>query len=728
MKKHVNCLTLLIVLAAGSSCSRDEGLDSISKHKPYEPQSITSECLKCHVSSNSPSLDPLVSNGTGTSGKHVRHAGNKGIACEVCHLNYGSAKNHMDGVLDTVNTEVDLVAFGSLNPAGAWINDTGTQTGSCSAVSCHGADTLDWYGTAGWTSPSNCAFCHTGALDPVALNGQGVNGKHVKHVSSRNISCDECHLDYSSSAAHMNGLLDTIDPSVHLIGFDSPNQSGQWINDTGPQTGGCSSLTCHGTDVPNWYGTETWATPGCANCHTGFLNPLTTNGSGTAGKHVKHVTDRGISCDECHRNYSDRGSHMNGSIDTADSSVLAVYFDSTNPGGQWINDTGAKTGSCNALDCHGADTLAWYGTTPWTLPPCSDCHSSAMGARRQVSGSQGDFATNSTITSHHVAGVSDPTEETCKVCHSLSMHTSGIVLLRNADTAGLITFDSTSTATLEPFCLSCHDSDAASLVHVSGGTPASPFNDGKALGSTPYTMSVEIKTAWTKSFGHKQKGLTCIGDGSPDTGCHSNGHGSAIVGLLGRNMKLPLIPADVYAEGDYQLCFDCHSSYSDVTKEAVLGVSSSGTYSGDYGPGFNPPPYDISAIKTKFRDQNNRGTGEAYDDPSNFWLSGEDFVIHDSVNLHWFHIAFDAWYYRGVTWSGMSCTACHSVHGTNSQYGMTYDEMAYQQITGTGADRYGMMGASDPYTLDQFPTSCAMNCHDSSAWGATHSWFDPANE
>jgi hypothetical protein len=199
------------------------------------------------------------------------------------------------------------------------------------------------------------------------------------------------------------------------------------------------------------------------------------------------------------------------------------------------------------------------------------------------------------------------------------------------------------------------------------------------------------------------------------------------VGILAKNMTLPIPPPDRYIENDYQLCFDCHSAYLNVTKEVIFGVRENGAYDSGYGPGFANPPYHLSAIQTKFRDQNNRGTGKAYDDSNlyiDFWLSG-----YNSVNLHWVHIASFPWRYRDSIASYISCTACHNVHGTNSQWGMTYDEMSYQRFQ-SGSDWYGKMGATNPYTLGQFPISCDMRCHDTSysVGFDSSSWYEPPNE
>jgi predicted CxxxxCH...CXXCH cytochrome family protein len=246
---------------------------------------------------------------------------------------------------------------------------------------------------------------------------------------------------------------------------------------------------------------------------------------------------------------------MNGTLDTGDSAVLIVYFDSTNPSGAWINDTGPGTGTCSSVSCHGGYSVDWYGTG---VAGCAACHFAQMGSRRPVIGANGDFGANPAMLSHHVTGTADPTPAQCQACHDMSQHMGGTVWLKQADTGASIAFDPAVPSTLEPFCLSCHDTDGAGSTFISAGTPTSPFNDGSTMGETPHRASIEIKDAWSKTYGHKQKGLTCIGNGTPDTGCHGNGHGTGFVGLLAKNLSLPTAKTNWYNvadEPDYDLCW-----------------------------------------------------------------------------------------------------------------------------------------------------------------------------
>ncbi|HAS53521.1 MAG TPA: hypothetical protein DCS42_05000 [Nitrospiraceae bacterium] len=466
-----------------------------------------------------------------------------------------------------------------------------------------------------------------------------------------------------------------------------------------------------------------------AVCHSATSiispDPVITNGSGSAGKHVAHVSDIGFDCEKCHLGYDSQITHMNQQPETGPA-VTLVYFDSTNPPpALWTKIQGPpRTGTCSNLACHGTDTLDWYGTDTSSYQDCVTCHAYAISSRRQVVGAQGDFGGNSSIASHHVNG-SDPTNAQCLVCHNQSTHTQGTVRLRHADTGASIVYDPADLTSLEPFCLSCHDSNGAALTSI-GPSAFRPFA-GSTLGQIPYLGGTRVASDWGKSYGHNQKGLTCMGNGSPTTGCHANGHGSSHVGILARNMTLP-VPADRYIENDYDLCLNCHSSYTGVRKEDIFGVRFGGAYYRGYGPGFNFPPYDIPSIHTKFRDQNNRGTGYPYDNSSiyiDFWLWGAN-----SVNLHWVHIALDVWNYRGAVPSGVSCTACHNVHGTNNPYGMTHDEMGYQHYVEVNGDQYSQLNSISPYLLDLHPMNCTFGCHKpvEPGFGQASAWLESANE
>jgi hypothetical protein len=486
-------------------------------------------------------------------------------------------------------------------------------------------------------------------------------------------------------------------------------------------------------------------TTACHNAQSSISpDPLTTNGSGTNGKHVIHVSGRGIPCEKCHFQYENSATHVNRQRDTENPISLIVYFDSTNPAGAWSADTGPQTGSCTALNCHNA-ALDWYGTTPWSLPDCSVCHGSSLGTRRQVLGAGGDFGNNN--ISHHVAGASDPTSAQCKVCHDvITTHMGGTVSLQNADTGANITYDPSDPGSLEPFCLSCHDTAGAA---IQGPAALSPFSDGRTLGIIPHEAGNKIESYWNNTYTvHKSNGLTCAGTGAPGTGCHGNNgtinvHGSASKGLLTKSMTLPVLPTPSgqppapYDYNDYKLCFDCHDYYPAVSKEVILGYRQNG----NYDVWWAPTPYYTAGIQSLFRDR-------YISNASNFpiYWSGVSQTYNDTVwgdpytPLHNYHMSYgDAmmkyiWNYRGTTAGRASCITCHNVHGTaGKSVRSTYDEFGITVFTNTFAggeqDVYKMLvplGNYEDAVFKAYPVNCDMSCH--SIVPGTSYWHTPGGE
>ena len=307
---------------------------------------------------------------------------------------------------------------------------------------------------------------------------------------------------------------------------------------------------------------------------------------------------------------------------------IFVYFDlnsAAGNGASFIDETDSTGKFLCTINCHSPSSEAdWYQNDipNWV---CSDCHGAAITGRRQITGISGDFgANNAPLKSHHVSGGADPTEDQCKVCHDQSLHTAGSVILRHADGSASTTYNSSNPSTLEPFCLSCHDLDGASATFISGGSALNPFNNGSILGSPPYPYSTHIAESWAKNYGHGSSSrtpatrLTCMGTGSPGTGCHGNNgsinaHGSANEVLAVKQFDFFAI-SGIYDEAVFTLCFDCHANYPGYTKEDTLGVKEFGALDKRYGymnsrPG-NPvgqrknPPYYASGVTTNFADHN----------------------------------------------------------------------------------------------------------------------------
>ena len=541
-----------------------------------------SACTGCHTSAFSPTLDPTAGNGMPPAGRHEKHAVDHAIGCERCHYQYPEQTSHANGLLDTADPSVNVLRLDIVAPAGSWVNDSGSETGQCAAVSCHGSDTLDWYGTSTWTRPEDCTSCHassySSALDPTVTNGSGQAGRHGPHVTNVGFACTRCHLDYPSKISHTSGVLDTQDPSVALVWFDAVNPSGTWEHDTGPGTGSCSSLLCHGSDSPEWYGTETWTTPACTNCHAPGIStafdPVATNGVPPDGRHEKHVTSRGIACERCHNDYLSRPTHMNGTKDTDDPAVNLMQFNIVGATGSWTGDTGALTGSCASISCHGSETLDWYGYSTWALPAsCTSCHAASYAAALDPlvtngSGSAGKHT-------KHVTGYGFA----CTSCHqgypSRTSHASGAMDAQDPSVA-IVWFDSFNAS-------GAWTNDTGSGT----GACASLYCHGTYAGTFDYSFFGEAKTASYAGNGgaapswYSATGLSCdachgnppaIPDSTQKYTWHSGSHGGGndcqlchpdSIGSAG--VGTAITDTTLHANGTVDVqplwtgsCFNCH--------------------------------------------------------------------------------------------------------------------------------------------------------------------------
>ena len=333
----------------------------------------------------------------------------------------------------------------------------------------------------------------------------------------------------------------------------------------------------------------------------------------------------------------------------------------------------------------GPDALSSHGQYAEGELGCAACHSIATGSRRQIVGAGGDFDR----TSHHVIDYSNGNNEIvsdadCLVCHDLGAHGSGTIRLNHKDNAGqVIVYQPGNPASLEPFCLSCHDADGARTE----AAPMSPFSSTNTLGTIPNAAGVKIKESWEKQNGHRREGLTCMGSGATGTGCHGNydavmgtgtinAHGSGNVGLLANKLTLP-ITTSAWDETRYTLCLDCHNSHpSLLTISELVGVAAGGNYAQpqlNYGQW----PYTVDFMVTGFQD----------------YLS---YNYDRQFNLHLYHLieGMGQWYYRGLNDSILSCVACHNVHGVDGQQYYLWDEWNFSTEIVAGV-LYGKVDKAD---------------------------------
>ena len=191
------------------------------------PTSITS-CSGCHGDS-SLFTDATTSMSRGTPngafvGDHDAHVVGLQTPCSTCHVVPGGTDYaHRNGNIE-MQTTIAGGSYSKVSPI-AQVNNLSTPTtGTCSNISCHGANspTPQWgVGTAG------CVDCHAGSItrtkaagtldNVVGEFGLAYGHKKTGRGGVTNADCIVCHLegDYTTqktSAKHMDGNIDLRDP------------------------------------------------------------------------------------------------------------------------------------------------------------------------------------------------------------------------------------------------------------------------------------------------------------------------------------------------------------------------------------------------------------------------------------------------------------------------------------------------------------------------------------
>ncbi len=194
---------------------------------------------------------------------------------------------------------------------------------------------------------------------------------------------------------------------------------------------------------------------------------------------------------------------------------------------------------------------------------CISCHAEAQGSptlyRRQIVGVGGDFER----ISHHVSDGSTTEivqEEDCAVCHDQLNHQSTSdpnILLNDPDGGASHTYNGAG-ASIENFCLNCHDADG-SLAFDSDAEPGDgyqPFSDS--------WDPTDIKTPWLTSS-HNTSLVTALVDDAC-LACHGGtdstrsglsadqgAHGSDYPSMLSST-----IAGHAVANAEEAVCFACH--------------------------------------------------------------------------------------------------------------------------------------------------------------------------
>ncbi len=237
-----------------------------------------------------------------------------------------------------------------------------------------------------------------------------------------------------------------------------------------------------------------------------------------------------VDCHDPHTQLSALGQNFVGFRDGAGNNILrltpggprTILYDSTALRSSYIKNN-PSNGMCEV--CHSATTVFTFGSDTDThfgqasaqacvtchlhsagFQPiganCVECHNQTQGGRRQITdnvpaSTTGEFGT--AFTSHHVndgTGSEIVTKWDCVVCHAegdvltgdadATYHQVNGVQLKNADTgAALADWAGLTAAQRSQFCLSCHDTDGATIVAGRSDPdpdattdPLNPFNDG----------------------------------------------------------------------------------------------------------------------------------------------------------------------------------------------------------------------------------------------------------
>ena len=392
-------------------------------------------CGDCH---SFPPADGSVRNSPegAVVGSHSMH-NSAGMLCTDCHIDNGTwpaGSAHRTGFINMAAS----IKGGSYGKGTSFAQTNTPTLDTCSSTMCHGTVSSTWGAN---TTNDTCTKCHgtptaSPAPDdkkapPSDLAGDTLNtdpqvGAHAAHLNtpgitlhaiSNSISCGECHI--VPGLANDVGHYDTATPAE--LKFGTLANTGGLVSNYAPATRVCDSTWCHGAGLVDGDQLPTWNSPilvgtsaDCNKCHGNPSDPA---------QIADHVGKGPADCNGCHEHLDTDGYTFNN---------ISKHLDGNIDGGS-----------------------------------CIGCHASETGSpgvyRRDVTGAAGDIEPG--LASHHIQNTTALSDLSCQKCHDQTNHktyTGGVnVYVYNADTSTGILYDGTA-ASLNPHCLSCHDSRAQS--------------------------------------------------------------------------------------------------------------------------------------------------------------------------------------------------------------------------------------------------------------------------